>query len=195
MEAYPLHWPIGWPRTNANQRLNRLPGGYGYAGHWDAVTERLYRNLEKLDGLSAILSTNQPLRRDGLPYKNSKIIADPGAAIYFELNQRPMVMAQDRYWDLADNIRSLALALEGMRQMNRHGGAAMMERAFAGFAALPPPGNGRDFHEILRVGAGTTLDECETQYRALAKEAGEGHADLYTLNAAIKEARANFADR
>jgi len=31
------------------------------------------------------------------------------------------------------------MAIEGLRQMERHGGAVMLERAFDGFAALPPP--------------------------------------------------------
>jgi hypothetical protein len=49
------------------------------------------------------------------------------------------VMAQDDYWDVAANFRSLALAIEAMRQLERHGGGVMMERAFSGFTALPAP--------------------------------------------------------
>ena len=51
-------------------------------------------------------------------------------------------MAQDQHLGLLDDIRSLSLAIEGLRQMQRQGGRVMLERAFAGFAALPTPGSG-----------------------------------------------------
>ena len=57
-----------------------------------------------------------------------------------------MVMAQDRFWSIIGNMRSLTMAIEGLRQMERHGGATMMERAFDGFTALPPP---EDYWAIL----------------------------------------------
>ena len=48
-------------------------------------------------------------------------------------------MAMDRFTSVAGNLRSLTLAIEAMRQLNRHGGGTMMERAFAGFVAIAPP--------------------------------------------------------
>jgi hypothetical protein len=50
-----------------------------------------------------------------------------------------MTMACDRFDNAAANMRSLGLAIEAMRQLERHGGGAMMEKAFSGFVALPPP--------------------------------------------------------
>ena len=46
-------------------------------------------------------------------------------------------MAQDRFRILRYNIRSLALAVEGFRQMQRNGNGSFLERAFARFRALP----------------------------------------------------------
>jgi hypothetical protein len=40
------------------------------------------------------------------------------------------------------------MSIEGLRQMERHGGAVMLERAFDGFAALPPP---KDCWAILGI--------------------------------------------
>jgi hypothetical protein len=40
---------------------------------------------------------------------------------------------------VAENMRSLALAIEGMRQVERHGGGFMLERAFTCFLAIAPP--------------------------------------------------------
>ena len=48
-------------------------------------------------------------------------------------------MACDRFDNAAANMRSLGLAIEAMRQLERHGVGTMMERAFTGFVALPAP--------------------------------------------------------
>ena len=45
-------------------------------------------------------------------------------------------LAQDEYWRLEDNIRSLALAVEGMRRVKRHGGHRMAARAFDDLSLL-----------------------------------------------------------
>jgi hypothetical protein len=43
-----------------------------------------------------------------------------------------MAMARDKYLSVAGNMRSLALVISAMRQMERHGGSYLMERAFTG---------------------------------------------------------------
>ncbi len=195
-EAYPLHWPEGWPRTLERKRLWSLPGGRGATPEWDAGLDRLTGELRRLGAVNIVVSTNQPLRRDGLPYLATRRIEDPGAAVFFMFDRRQMAMAQDRYELLADNIRSLALAIEGMRQMQRHGGGHMMERAFAGFAALPPPSatNGRPWTEVLGLSATASRDEIEKAYRRRAKTAHPDHGGsteaMATLNVAYDEARA-----
>ena len=196
-EAYPLHWPEGWPRTPQHKRLWSLPGGRSATPDWSAGLDRLTGELRRLGALNIVVSTNQPLRHDGLPYAATRRIEDPGAAVYFMFDRRQMAMAQDRYELLADNIRSLALAIEGMRQMQRHGGGHMMERAFAGFAALPPPSaaNGRPWTEVLGLSATASRDEIEKAYRSRAKTAHPDHGGsteaMAALNAAHDEARAN----
>jgi hypothetical protein len=39
----------------------------------------------------------------------------------------------------ADNLAAIAATLEAMRAIDRHGGATILNRAFTGFTALPPP--------------------------------------------------------
>ena len=154
-DAYPLTWPDGWPRTRASKRVWALPGGHGNAMSWDRVVSRLITEVGRLEASHVVLSSNQPLRRDGLPYAAKRNIEDPGVALYFRLGDRSLVMAQDRYCLLIDNIRSLALAIEGLRQMERHGGGHMMERAFRGFEALPPPSTDtRPWREVLGLSDG-----------------------------------------
>ena len=193
-EAFPLHWPDGWPRTHPNRRKNSLPGG---GQEWLRVVRRLITEVQRIGGKSVVLSTNQPIRLDGMPYSARRNIEDPGAAIYFTRDDRQMVMAQDNYWMLVDNIRSLALAIEGLRQMERHGGAHMMERAFAGFEALPPPSQG--WRSVLGLAGldcsipAVALAGAEAAYKTLARkahpDAGGSSEKMSRLNVAIQEAR------
>jgi len=139
-----------------------------------------------------VLSTNQPIRQDGLPYSRRVTIHDPGAAVYFTHNGKQLVMAQDAYYYLHDNIRSLCLAIEGLRQMQRHGGGTMLERAFEGFTALPPPATG--WRAVLGVSAECNdIQVAEQAYRLGAKhchpDRGGSHDAMRAINDAWSEAR------
>lgn len=196
-EAYPLHWPDGWPRTPDQQRKWSLAGGRSGTQPFGRTRDRLLDELRRLGARGAVLSTDRPLRRDGLPYANKGAGEDPGVAVYFTLNDRQMVIAQDAYELMEDNIRSLALAIEHMRGLERHGGGHMMERAFAGFEALPAPGV-TDWRHVLGSGI-TTRAEAETRYRKLARErhpdaAGGSEAAMADLNVAIEQARQELTD-
>lgn len=149
--AYPLTWPTGWARTPPEQRAGGTQFRYGGGlVTFDRARRLLVVGLNKLRATDLILSTNLPVRGDGYLYADAarRIVTDPGAAVYFSMNERPMVMAQDAYQGVAANVRSLGLAVEAMRQLERHGGGAIMERAFTGFTALPRP---RTCWEILDI--------------------------------------------
>ncbi len=197
---YPLCWPIGWDRT-ARRNYRRPFKGATFARGRD----RLANELERLGAIDCILSTNVPLRLDGQPRGDinlgSASIGDPGVAVYFTLKGRPMTMARDEYVGIVENITSLALAIEYLRGLNRHGGAAMMERAFSGFAALPAPGDRPSCWIILGIDAvtpATLLDPADRAraineaYRAKARlrhpDAGGTNEQMAELNAAREEA-------
>ena len=194
-EAFPLHWPEGWPRVSEHDRDWTLPGGRTSAS-WNEVVDRLMNELRLLGAEGIVLSTNQPLRRDGLPYAATRRIDDPGAAVYFNLNDRSLAMAQDRYDLLTDNIRSLVLAIEGMRKMQRHGGGHMMERAFTGFLALSGPDSNRHWTEVLGASASMSLEEVKDCYRRRARTLHPdrgGHDDAMTeVNLAWERAQEFF---
>lgn len=59
-EAFPLHWPIGWPRTK-QRAVSRFGGTFG------AVRSALVNEIAMMGGQHVVISTNVPLRRDGLP--------------------------------------------------------------------------------------------------------------------------------
>jgi hypothetical protein len=126
-----------------------------------------------------------PVRQDGLPYSDAtkRRYDDPGVAVYFTLKGKPLAMARDRYWTPWENMRSLVLAIEAIRSIERHGGSTLMERAFSGFTALPAP---KSCWEILGLSPCTTAQAIEAQFRAKAKTSwrqGAGGPTLTTLAA------------
>ena len=157
INAYPLQWPVGWQRTHPAQRQHARfgTGGRrttrGYVMKRDlTVAEGLSRVLDELgrmgiEGARAeiIVSSNLKTRRDGLPYSDQRTPDDPGVAVYWrdpKQHGHPMrCMAIDRYHRTADNLAAIAASLEALRAVERHGGAQILDRAFAGFSALPPP--------------------------------------------------------
>lgn len=134
--AYPLAWPFGWPRTTQRMRAwNKFSGNT-----FDKARRKLAAELERLRTHDVILSTNQPPRIDGNPYASGARVTDPGVAIYFtRTDGKQYVIARDVYEEIEANIRSLGLAIQYLRGLERHGGGDMVERAFTGFAALPDP--------------------------------------------------------
>lgn len=199
-QAYPLHWPDGWPRTNP--RL-RDPGARFRRGDWQSGYKRptiaqtsaeLAAELERLGARNVVLSTNVELRLDGQPYSNRRNPDDPGIAVYFTIDGEGMVMAQDAYDRVPDNIRSLTLAISGMRQMQRHGGGTMLKRAFAGFTALPPPDQMSvittpapvDWWDVLGVSRDAPWPAIKGAFRGLCMERGGATTEL---NAAYEQAK------
>ena len=195
----PLQWPQGWERTPEHKRKATL-GTQRKAPGWEATIERLEGELRRLGARNVVLSTNQEIRRDGRPYATRRPGADTAAAVWFTLGERQQVMAQDLYVQVVDNIRSLAIAIEGLRQMQRHGGGRMLERAFRGFTALPPPGadgqhenENTPWYQVLGVNRRTDLDTAHAAYRSKARRAhpdqGGNNEAMSRLNRAWDEAK------
>lgn len=190
-EAYPLAWPDGWPRTpqtdqkNGDQAFKR-PSESGWAKPWTfaAARDALVEAIGRQGAMTCVVSTNFSLDRRFLAVEGKRRPADQGVAIYFQRRGKPYVMACDRYGDAEGNMRSLTLALEALRQLERHGGGTMLERAFAGFVALPAP---KKSHEILGVLAVATADEIQKAWRA---RIGSAHPDQGGTEAAAAEINA-----
>ena len=190
-EAYPLQWPEGWPRTRHERR--RSPGAqFGYHLTLEKARRRLFEELRLLGATKPVLSTNVPLRKDGMPRSDFARYRydDAGCAIYFTKKDRQLCMAHDAWDRVEANVNSLALAISGLRQMQRHGGAHMIERAFTGFLAIEAPSWRRD----LGIGPAAGLEDAERAYHMLAREAhpdrpSGSDAAMARLNVAIDAAR------
>lgn len=183
--AYPLYWPTGWKRTQVRTRAKFAKKGRGnlrdaagnYQG-WDGnkpltidqATQRVMDELRRF-GVSdrdIIISSNLQLRLDGLPRSGQANPRDPGVAVYWTKGKEGQrCMAIDRYDRVTDNIAAIAATLDAMRAIERHGGGAILDRAFAGFKSLPAP---EQPFQVLGVGANASKDEIDRAYKRLAAE-------------------------
>lgn len=171
---YPLAWPEGWKRMPSYLRKSATFKSYGKRL---TVFDGVQRVLDELERLGVhqddvIVSTNLQTRLDGLPRSNQGRPGDPGVCVYWQKSAKePMrCMAVDRYDEVQDNLAAVAATLDAMRAIERHGGAAILDRAFTGFTALPAPAGGqRDWWVVLGVGENAGPVEIRAAHRQLAQ--------------------------
>ena len=171
---YPLQWPEGWKRTQSYQRKAAT---FSRQGKALTVFDGVQRVLDELQRLGVhqddvVVSTNLQTRLDGLPRSNQTRPGDPGVCVYWKPAKSPMrCMAVDRYDEVQDNLAAVAATLEAMRSIERHGGAAILDRAFTGFAALPAPAGGkRDWWTVLELPSTASQAEIRDAFNRLARE-------------------------
>ena len=192
-EAYPLAWPGGWPRTPSHAReSDRRFHGKNYRLSVGRVRNQLLDELRLLGASDIVVSSNVPTRSDGLLHSDPRRLDDPGIAVYFKFKKKQMVMARDGFISVAGNLRSLGLAIEGLRQLERHGGSLMLERAFVGFLALAPPDRKKPWREVFGIKTDWNGD-LTGLYREKARtrhpDAGGSNAQMAELNVAYEEGR------
>lgn len=190
-EAYPLTWPAGRPRTKRTERSR-------FGVKFSTARNQIVNSIRLLGGKAMILSTNIPTKRDGLPYAIQTQPDDTGVAVYFTYKGKQMCFACDRWNKVEDNLRAVALTIEGLRGIARWGTGDMMEAAFTGFTALPNPDRTISWMEVLGFAAGSvvTLDDAESAYKRLRSahhpDKG-GSADQFNaVQQAYEQARKHF---
>lgn len=187
-EAFPLAWPAGRPRARRRERSR-------FSVTFAKARDELFRELSLMGARLPVLSTNVALRRDGLPYANTPEPADPGVAVYFTWKDRQVAFACDRWDRVRDNVQAVRHTIAALRGLDRWGTGDMVEAAFRGFEALPPPSIG--WRAVLDLPGGANLADAEARYRQMAKSAhpdAGGSEDLMAkLNGAIRAARQELA--
>lgn len=184
IKAYPLQWPEGWKRTSPSQRGFARFGRsrkQDWQGNWSGAraltiheaTLRVRQSLERM-GIrddDIVISTNLILRLDGGPRSGQSEPQDPGVAVYWQRKGESRCIAIDQYTKVTGNLAAIAATLEAMRAIERHGGAAILDRAFTGFVALSGP---RPWWDVLGVPQNATRDAIDDAYRS---ERGKAHPD------------------
>jgi len=172
--AYPLAWPAGWPRTAQTQRRRAR-----YHVSLARARDDLLQELQRLGASGTLISTDLPLRRDGLPLASAREPMDPGVAVYFTLHAQQHVIACDAWALVKDNLRAVGLTVHALRQLERTGASGILERAFGGFQGLPPP-RAEDapppWRDVLDMGndlndpPAVLLARAERRFRILAQD-------------------------
>jgi hypothetical protein len=172
--GYPLRWPEGRPRSR--EHLSALFRDNGSRMTLTTARKRLKRQLEAMTKagqnwrvVDMVLSTNIRFTASGARDQNvsRRDPADPGVALYFDLDKKPHVLACDRWDTVSDNIAAIAAHIEALRGQERWG-VADLRQAFAGHVALPAPPH---WSEILNVDRDAPADVIQSAYRQLARSA------------------------
>lgn len=181
-EAFPLTWPEGWKRTGEySKEYGRFGSKEHQEGGWNkkkplsmtAGRDRVLASLNRMGARSAVISTNVRTRLDGVLRSGEREPDDAGVAVYWTTNKgQQRCMAIDRYKRVADNLAAVAGTLEALRTVERYGGAMILDRAFTGFVALPPPLDTRTWRQVLRIpdGVRVTPADLEDRYKRRRSE-------------------------
>jgi len=166
IEAYPLQWPVGYPRT-------KWPtNGYRFTPKSFAVErDGLISELKRMGARDVVLSTSVPLRQDGLPYATfgKKTVPDVGVAVYFTIDKEPMTLCCDKWNSLEANIRAIQMSVDAMRSLDRWGVSEILKRVFTGFKAIPEKVDAKPWWEVLGVSAQSSKEDIKKAYWRLAK--------------------------
>lgn len=186
IEAYPLAWPAGKPRTPRHKIERSRFEPYGRA----AEVENVRAELQRLGARNVIVSTNMRLRRDGLPYSSDRAPDDQGVAVYFDYAGGQKCFACDRWRTIEENLRAIFKSIEAIRGLERWGSKSFVDAAFTGFAALPSPSAARAWWDVLGLSQSASAEEISRAYRAKAMEihqSGAGDGAMSELNVARDE--------
>lgn len=170
IQAFPLHWPAGWRRTPAHDRIRSM---FRSSRRELSVMDGVGRVIFELTTMGVaqedvVISTNIPLRLDGLPKSNTADPLDVGAAVYWRYYDETQCLAIDLYHRVADNLAAIASTLNDLRSIERHGGAIILNRVYQGLTALPAP---ESWWQVLGLkGPDASEADIRRAHRALISE-------------------------
>lgn len=160
--AYPLVWPIGWPR-------NQKPVDSNFKTGLVDARNGLVRELQLLGARGIVISSNAELLSDGRIAARQRRIDDTGVAAYFTLGNDQKCIPCDRWIRLEDNVHAIELTVNALRGLERWGAKEIVAAAFQGFQALPASTDGASWWRLLEVAPDASEVEIEAAYRRLVK--------------------------
>lgn len=127
-----------WPHdsTPADRRRSR----HTFKAGWDNTLALLDRELRHLEASNVIIGCGlreEDIRLDGWPRSGARLPSHPGVEVSFDSPHGRLVYATDvcEIWE--HNVRAVALGLEALRAVDRHG-ISRRGQQYAGFRELMP---------------------------------------------------------
>jgi len=196
--AYPLAWPPGRPRVVSHKRQRAAWRSKGERVTVAEGKRRIYAELERFGAASCVLSSNLLLNLDGTPKRAQPEPADPGVAVYFQMDRRDYIMACDKWDRAADNITAIAHHIAALRAQLRYG-IQDARGAFAGFASLPSPESMNQWRQVFGYTEtdAPTLDDVRERHKRLRSiqhpDKGGSAEQFNRLQKALEVAEAELA--
>ena len=129
-----------WPGVKTSPRIHHPFHSISKNGNrtstidWDGTLVILRRELTHLSAKDVVLELAvkpSQIRQDGW-VRGDAAIQDPGVILSFRSDVGPMRYPVDRFTSWQGNVRAIALALEALRKVNRHGVARRADRGLGG---------------------------------------------------------------
>jgi hypothetical protein len=141
---------------------------------------------------NVIISTNLQLRIDGQPASGQSQPSDPAVAVYFDLPKlKGRAIACDTYTRVECNMWAIAMAIDGLRRVDRYH-VGQGDEQFVGYAALPEPTSSKQWWQVLGFASpNVSENEIQSAWRSLAFEAhpdrGGSDARMAEINVAREQ--------
>lgn len=210
-DAYPLTWPAGFARTAPGERQRARFGKAGDSIGRKPLTvaqarDRLMAEIDRftkpgqpwrINPAEVVISSDVPVRKDGLPASGRLAPDDPGVAVYLWLDGEPHVFPCDAWDRVADNIAAVAAHLGALRGIERWG-VGDLRQAFTGWRALPDPesAGGRSWREVLGVPADAGPEAVRSAYMRRRREAhpdnGGTPSEFHAVQVAWEQAQSEI---
>lgn len=165
-----------WPgQKTANRKPHQFRSTYPQT--LDLLEEELKHLKAKEIVLQAYIGWDD-LRNDGLPRGNANF-TEPGVILTFESSKGTLSFPCDRYTDWVANIRGIALSLEALRAVDRHGVTRRAEQ-YQGWKKLAPPSDHMDRETAAMFLVAHALDRAPTDSELkLARESAGYRQQCY----------------
>ncbi len=124
-----------WPHAETKPRRYAH-----FKAPWDQTLRELDYEIGRLDGRNVVFGAGfreSDLRMDGMPRADRRQAPymHPGVEVSFDSRYGRLTYATDQYTDWKANARAIALSLEALRAVDRHG-VSKRGQQYAGWAQL-----------------------------------------------------------